>query len=50
MQEILQMIEALGIFLTALVTLLVFFPLWPLGIWAFIEWHCAPLLPDSAID
>jgi hypothetical protein len=50
MLHILQALEAFGIFLIGLATLLVFFPLWPIGFWMFVEWHRAPLLSDSMID
>jgi hypothetical protein len=40
-----EFLEALAAFAIAFGLALLFLPLWPLGIRAFIEWQCTPPAP-----
>jgi hypothetical protein len=41
------MLAALAAILVSALITLAFLPLWPLGIWAFIDWHRTPPAPDA---
>ena len=42
----LETLQAIGIFLGAVLFALLCLPLWPFGIGAFIEWQRIPAAPD----
>lgn len=41
-----EIVQALLAFAVAGAITLLFLPLWPLGIWAMLEWHRAGAAPD----
>ena len=42
----LETLQAIGVFLGAILLGLLFLPLWPFGIGAFIEWQRTPMGPN----